>query len=383
MEDNMKKFLSLCMVFILIIGLVGCKQNNNEQQDDNSDNKTNNTAQTNALKNLQEIFKGQELITVAGEESDENHHIVTIGENGTLARYATIQGLKKGKKINIMQIADLHFNKLNQKDLDENIPLVLDTYKSRTGFRDEASVPAVLAALSHAKNFDALAIAGDNIDYLTWGSLELLKQHVFDAFPEALVAIGGHDTTRDMLSSGQYSEPDTLADRYAICQQYWPHDIDYFSKIVEDRVMMIQIDNGTSQYYKGQYEKLEADIEKARQENLTILIFQHEPICTKDRDNVGVHPIVIGGGESEHFNFYSNCVGNKRSTEESQRVHELITTSADVIKGIFCGHMHANYYTKVLATYEQNGETVNTFIPQYVLSTTAYNQGMIFAITVE
>ncbi len=375
----MKKFLSLCLAFVLIIGLVGCKPNNDEQQENNS----NNTAQTNAFKNLQEIFKGQELITVAGKESDENHHIVTIGENGTFTRYATIKGLKKGKKVNIMQSSDFHFNKLNQKDLDENIPLVMDTYEKRTGFRDESSVPAVLAALSHAKNFDALAITGDNIDYLTWGSLELLKQHVFDAFPSALVAIGGHDTTRAMGGSTHYSEPDTIADRYAICQQYWPHDIDYTSKIIEDRVMMIQIDNGRSQYFKGQYEKLEADIQKARQENLTILIFQHEPICTYNRDNVGVYPIVIGDGKGEHFNFYSSCVGNKRDSEETLKVHKLISSSADVIKGIFCGHLHANYYTEVSATYEQNGETVNTFIPQYVLSTSAYNKGMIFAITVE
>jgi hypothetical protein len=45
-----------------------------------------------------------------------------------------------------------------------------------------------------------------------------------------------------------------------------------------------------------------------------------------------------------------------------------------VVKAIFTGHWHSQFYSEVCASYENNGETVSTFIPQYVISGNPYHE---------
>ena len=59
--------------------------------------------------------------------------------------------------------------------------------------------------------------------------------------------------------------------------------------------------------------------------------------------------------------------------------YNIIASNGDIIKGCFCGHMHADYYTEIQATTPK-GESVT--IPQIVLNGAPYNGGNVLKITV-
>ena len=57
-----------------------------------------------------------------------------------------------------------------------------------------------------------------------------------------------------------------------------------------------------------------------------------------------------------------------------------MTHNADVIRGIFCGHWHSDFYTEILAETPDGKKTV---IPQYVLTGNMYDKGHALIITVD
>lgn len=355
--------------------------NNLPQSSTPTDSKPDQSA-LNAYENVKKLFSDKEFATVTGTSSDPNNHIIKLTDSGVRVRYASFKGLKEGEPVNIMQVTDLHFNKLNDRDIQENNPAIADTRKYRKGFRDESTVPAAQRSISLHTYFDAVAITGDNIDYLTWGSLDLIKQYVWDVIPKVLMPLGGHDTVRVM--QGYVADNTTLESRYDILQSAWKHDIHYSSMIIKDRVMMIQINNGQSKYYGDQYEKLSADIKKAKDENLAVFIFQHEPISTRNTEEMRKMP--VGSNDRNKVkNFYKDCIGGSKSGSDAttKKVYDLIVGSADVVKGVFCGHFHEDYYTEIKGYYEKNGEKIESIIPQVILSCNSNENGAIFAITVE
>ena len=396
----MKKILSLILCFALVFCLAAC--GGSEQPSDNS-SATSNGAQsgtneetggnTNTETNGAGSSDGQLYARVlaalgnpavtdaAGSASDAKGHMFTISENGVVVRYIGIDALKAGEEVNILQITDLHFNKMNDRDNAEQNPSVMDTRKYRHGFRDESTVPNAKKLIGMGKNFDAVAITGDIIDYLTWGSLDLVKEHIWDVLGDkAIVPLGGHDATRVMES--YVADPTTLESRLDILQSGWQHDVHYSNKIVKDRVMLVQLNNGQSKYYGTQAEKLEADIKYARENNLVILIFQHEPLATKNMDYARVYPL---DGSNDPVNYYKSCIGGSKYTADAttQKVYDLITQNADVVRGVFAGHMHQNYYYELDASYVKNGETVKTTIPHVVLHCAPSSKGYVNVINIK
>ena len=80
---------------------------------------------------------------------------------------------------------------------------------------------------------------------------------------------------------------------------------------------------------------------------------------------IGVDPIIIGGAE--------------RCDATTMKIYDLITENADVVKAIFTGHWHSQFYSEVCASYEKNGEKVPAFIPQYVISGNPYHEAGMMA----
>ena len=128
-----------------------------------------------------------------------------------------------------------------------------------------------------------------------------------------------------------------------------------------------------------QYAKLAADIEKARANGYIILIFQHIPIVTNNPKYKEIRPIYTTDS-SVVYDFSANTDANGKNFDgvrtnkdaTTTKVYNLITQNADVIKGLFCGHYHDDFYCEVKATEKDGTETV---IPQYVVESTAFDAG--------
>ena len=327
------------------------------------------------------IMFEQKIETLNGSRDDLNTWIYRCKDNGIIMREAEFYSNKPGgKPVRIMQVSDLHINYLNESDLlDEEL---LYTKECRKWLADGESVPGIQKVISCASEYDQTVITGDTLDFLSNGGIELMQKYIWDVEPETLIALGGHDLTKNM----QTNRPDKLplSERYEILKKAWKHDIFYVSKVLEEKVMLIVLDNGNHSYREEQAWKLERDIIIAREKGYIILIFQHEPICTGNPDDSKKE--CIREYDGKYRNFYDRCVGFQAPEgSATQKVYCLLTENADVIKAFFCGHNHSMFFTEVKASYrDAEGNIVETLLPQYIVTPSAYdeNAGHIMKITV-
>ncbi len=305
-----------------------------------------------------------------------------IEENGMMFRYAEFDSGKGGAPVAILQLTDLYLNCLNARDVIEQRPCIVSTREFRKWCKDGGNgvVTNAVNAMKMSEDYDQVIITGDTLDYLTWGTLDLVEEIIWKTAPKALVALGGHDITRVM--QGIVPDETTLESRREILQNVWRHDIDYVSKVLDDKVCVIVLNNGEGRYFASQGQKLAEDIRKARENGWLVLLFQHEPLCTYNEKEKYVEYIRTNDPNGSH-NFYEEFMGNSSADEETKRVYRIITENADVIKGVFCGHRHCDIYTEIIASYtDKDGEKKDTVIPQYVLTGNVYDQGHAFKIVV-
>ena len=71
---------------------------------------------------------------------------------------------------------------------------------------------------------------------------------------------------------------------------------------------------------------------------------------------------------------------DKGTGSATEQVYNLITNNGDIIKGVFNGHMHNDYYTEILAKTASGEDTV---IPQYTMTASIYEDGRAVKITVK
>lgn len=324
-----------------------------------------------------------EITTVCGSPEDERTWIYRLNSTGTYVREAHIDSVVKNrKKTEIIQITDPHLNYTNADD--ETDDEVMYTKQCRHWNANGTSAKALQNAMEYAKDYDRTVITGDVLDYLSKGSMELMRKYIWDVDPHCIVTLGGHDVTKQV----QTERPDKLplCERQLILQKFWHHDIFYYSEVLNDNVMIIQLDNGCGCYWDHQVPKLEEDIKKARERGLTVLIFEHEAICT-GRPQDSVYPDFYQWADcGPTANFYDNCVGYEpKSDAATMKIYKLITGNADIIRGIFCGHYHASFYTEVEGAYmDSKGNIHKKTIPQYVLECNVYegDGGHVLKITV-
>lgn len=313
--------------------------------------------------------------------SEEPKLWIYTNEDGIMVREAEFDSGLGGDPVTIVQVSDMHFNYCNQEDLDENDPVLMSTYENRKWLADGSSVANAIKCLDYADKIgaDQIVVTGDTLDYLSKGALELMKTVLWDNYPDAIATLGNHEPVRNM--QGKVAETLTLEERYAMLEAAWAdhHDIYYYSKVIEDKVMVIQMDNCLNKYWERQVEPFKADLETAKEKGCTVLIFQHTPICSNNPDEAEVYPLRINDGSGVPFDYYSSGVGAKASGA-AKEIYELITNNADVIRGIFCGHVHCDVYSEVLAK-TSDGEAA--IIPQYILTASAYDSGHVLKITVK
>lgn len=277
-------------------------------------------------------------------------------------------GDKKDHKIEIVQISDIHFNMFDEYD---DSPTLKSTKQFRKWLANGEGVDAAIRSMNYAKQFDQTIITGDILDFLSHGAMTLMDKYIWDADPNIMCAIGNHEYVQQM----QGIEPEiyTLEERRKMIQDFWRHDIVYTSKILFNKVVCVVMDNGDGRYVsQSQYDKLSKEIETARQNQRVILIFQHVPLATGNPDYSALWPLTSAADTANcPLDFCNDKIGC--SHELSKSIHELIKSNADVIKGIFTGHWHGNYYTEIDASYSDAEGKHKTIIPQYVLTSNSYN----------
>lgn len=308
--------------------------------------------------------------------------------NDVKIREVTIDSGKGGAAVTVIQLTDLHIGTCTAEDLKN--PTLKSTFENRKWGANGAFVPNAKASLDYAdsQNPDRIVITGDAIDYLSEGSLNLLKETVWDRYRDGddkvsrvLIALGNHE--REQKMEGKVDESLTLAEREQMVKDNWEHDILYTSRILKEKVMVIQMDNGMGYFRDEQVPLLRDDLALAREKGYTVLLFFHEPISTgnaKDRD---VNASYVGKGAGTSFNFYTgSTVANPFADAGSTNgaIYQMIVNSADVVRGVFCGHLHADYYTEIQAKTPDGQAKV---IPQYVLTGTPYDKGHALKITVQ
>ena len=309
-----------------------------------------------------------------------------ITNEGGVTVYGVSINTESGKKpIEIALITDIHFNAINDRDREENHELVMASYNDPVlWLKDGASRVNLEKCYDVCKNADQLVITGDLMSYLSYGNLELVKKHIFEPYPDVMAVLGNHDPLRSWRA--QADERDTLDERLKIIEDNWIHDIYYTSKIIKDRVMLIQLDNGlkseycvSEAFWDRQIEPFKKDLSTAREKGYTVLLFYHVPISTENPKYATCDPILSKGGVANLDSGSGGNVIGSRSTGASKTIFNLIVSNGDIIKGAFCGHMHANYYTEIKSVGADGRECV---IPQHTLTGVPYNNGHVMKIKV-
>ncbi len=319
---------------------------------------------------------------IVGNSEEPNRWIYSY-EDGPFVREVSIKSRKSHMKpLEIVQFSDVHFNYCNERDMNEAIPALMSTLEKRLWLRNGKSVLTAKKAMEYAAMSDQTIVTGDILDYLSFGAVELTQKELFWQDINMLACVGGHEITRVM--QGTVADNSTRESRLDIIRSFWCNDIQYESRILGDRVLAVVLDNGANVgYTEEQYEKLRADIEYARDNDLIILMFEHEGLCTANPLDTDIKHVRMNDRNSKG-DFATRFIGSEKTTDEwTLKAYALIRKSGDVIKGIFCGHHHSDYYTEILAT-DENGELNGNIIPQYVLTANVYDDmGHVIKITVD
>lgn len=286
-----------------------------------------------------------------------------------------------GVDVLIGHLSDIHYNYCNAQDFDEADPVIMSTLQHRRWLAGGASVPKVRRCLEYLADADQIVLNGDTLDYLSHGTMELMQREIWDRYPGIIATVGGHEPARQM--QGTVPDPLPLKTRLAIVEKFWKHDIYYTSKLVKERVLVVGLLNDLARFHEIQYHKLAKDIGHARENGWAVLVFAHEPIATGNpahRNITAEDAMLVGDPSAFPDNYCDGCyAGGKESDAVTMAVYQLIINSADVIKGFFAGHIHSDLHLEISAKLPDG---TNAVIPQYIHTTTAYQDGHLMRIVV-
>ena len=313
--------------------------------------------------------------------SKDNKDNIYLAENGLYIRDVEIDaGL--GEEVLIGHLSDIHLNYCNQRDFDEADPVVMSTYENRHWCANGETVVKAQRCFTFLEDADQIVLNGDTMDYLSHGSMELMQQEVWDKHPAVIATLCGHEVARKM--QGKVADPMSYEERLAILEKFWKHDIFYVSRLVKEKVLVIGMFNDLARYNEAQKQKLEADLALARQKGYVVLIFAHEPLSTGNplyQNFTAADAMLVGDSSVYPLNLYDGKIaGSDGSDAVTKEVYSLIINNADIIKGVFAGHVHNDMHVEITAKTYDGRDTV---IPQYIHTATAYDDGHLMRIVIK
>lgn len=286
--------------------------------------------------------------TIVGQEGD-NNWIYRFGENGLIVRETMLDSGRGGEAVEIVQITDAHVSFF----ADERI-----RWKN---------------CLRYAAEYDYTVATGDLIEGLHTDLTKYLQESLADN-PNTMLVLGNHEWNPTK------GTPEAMEDRYELLQEYWPNDVLYSSSVVKNKVMLIQLDNSQEKFHAEQIPKLKEDIQTARDKGYAVLLFYHVPLRSENPADAAVKALLPSNPNMIHsYNFQTQYLRGT-SEDATGQVYDIITTNADVIKGAFCGHLHEDLYTEIVAKTATGESTV---IPQYINHAARYGSGHVLKITVK
>ena len=334
-------------------------------------------------------------------------------ENGIRLTETKIDSLKNnsvGEPVKIAFFSDTHFvGTLTEEDKTKQH--LVDLYELRKNtFRN--TVKSTPVSLAFGDLFDRTVIGGDLFDFYSEGNINLFKSTVTYNYPDALTLLGNHESSEG-FSGITPESPMSQADIYAdlndrifgysaiktegtietLEQAEEYNDIYLAHNLVKDslgneKALLLLMDNQnyTYQFSNFHYNRLKFYIDYAHEHKLPVLIFQHTPLCTgRTTEIVSPYDIIENGnGKGENWGTGASTALAGAPYHDTRnpmttKVYDLIVNNADVVKGVFCGHVHNNIYTEIVAK-TSNG--VDTVIPQYTIAGN-YFYSNINLITVE
>ena len=334
----------------------------------------------------------QSMITLAGSSEDKRGWVYRIGTEGVRVREVeVVSEHEDDTPATVVQISDLHLGTLNQKDWVEGNPTLLSTYENRMWLKNGGSSDVTTKALRYASLIaDQIVITGDAMDYLSHGSAELLQKLVWNDYPDTIITSGNHEWLQCM--QGKVPESLSIDERALWLERIWSphHDFYYTSRLVKNKVLVVQLENSLCKFWDSQVEPLKHDLELARQKHYVVLVFAHTKLWTNNPKETHVNSIIPNPyAKTNQFNFYETCdnrngqlVGfGAEANSATDRVYQLIVKNADIVRGVFVGHEHVDLYTEIVGEHGVTQEKMT--IPQYVLTTNAIDPyGAILKITV-
>ncbi len=352
---------------------------------------------------------GTTPIPIREGEGDGTERAYTVNSNGVAVLEIAVASQKPATPpVEIIAWGDNHFKTANAEDA-KNVNIMFAMKRRGSANPIAKAVQSVQTELEFASLFDQAMVLGDNVDFFTYGGLELWKRLVTDADPGLLAAVGFHDYVTYTINGRPEAEFDRKAAREFI-NRFYANDTVYASKVLGDKVMLIQLDNSRNGRYYWEdkiHERLAADLAAARKNGWILLLFQHEPLYlnTYPRNAEGKYDIeadkelctrkgmVLLGANTEKVMNYAPSAGFFDGSENrafsqvkgTQAVYRLITENGDLIRGIYHGHVHANYATRIRATAPgPEGKPVPAEIPQYsVMGSVFLDNGFVLRLKVK
>ncbi len=318
-------------------------------------------------------------------------------------RTVTIDTGKNIEETKIGWLSDIHFGSISQTDVDRKDPVALTIYRYRKWATGSGLLDSGVRTVNYIrKTYATSVITGDMVDYyFAHGPLLSVKNLITSKSinNSILMTTGNHEFSASGVDKANailtaLGGGDTTEKKYEKLQTIWTNDVKYGEKIVstngKDAVMLVTLENAVAgkpyEYCAGTSDKLADSIERANEKGIPILIFQHIPIVTKNPNETNLCYFDNDGDnlrfpdENENNSTSVNmmtttswCCEGRGANGENTKTIELIRKNSDVIKGIFSGHTHANFYSELQA-WDGDGKVIEgEYIPQFTTTTSAYN----------